>query len=52
MFRNAVTLCVLIGATLAYCQTQAFEAADVKVNKSGETRLAVDLLPGGLRFRT
>jgi uncharacterized protein (TIGR03435 family) len=47
MFRNAVALWLLIGAILSYCQTQAFEAADVKVNKSGETRLAVDLLPGG-----
>jgi len=31
----------------AFTQTPAFEVADVKVNKSGELRMAIDLQPGG-----
>ena len=41
-------LFLLIGCSLrAQAQAPAFEVADVKPNKSGETRMAIDMQPGG-----
>jgi uncharacterized protein (TIGR03435 family) len=50
MFRNAATL-MFLSSIPALSQNQiapaSFEVADVKVNQSGEPRMAVDFLPGG-----
>jgi uncharacterized protein (TIGR03435 family) len=49
MFRNAAVLW-LLSSMPAFGQSQtppSFEVADVKVNKSGEARMAVDFQPGG-----
>ncbi len=51
MFRNAPVVLLFLSFIPAFSQSQttppSFEVADVKVNKSGEARLAVDFLPGG-----
>jgi uncharacterized protein (TIGR03435 family) len=51
MLRNAHAILLFLSSTAAFTQTQAappaFEVADVKVNKSGELRMAIDIQPGG-----
>jgi uncharacterized protein (TIGR03435 family) len=51
MLRNASFVLLFVRSIPAFSQPQtappSFEAADVKVNKSGEARMAVDFLPGG-----
>jgi uncharacterized protein (TIGR03435 family) len=51
MLRIATIVLAILCALPAFSQEQirpsAFEVADVKVNKSGEARMAVDFLPGG-----
>jgi len=50
MFKNASIVLWLLSSIPAFGQSQtppSFEVADVKVNKSGETRMAVDFQPGG-----
>ncbi len=51
MFKNAGPVLYLLTSLAAFSQTPtvppSFEAADVKVNNSGETRMAVDFQPGG-----
>src|SRR5580704_1936669 len=50
MSGNVSTVLWLLSAVAAFGQSQtppSFEVADVKVNKSGEARMAVDFLPGG-----
>ena len=46
MFRCAPGVLLLLSCTSVFPQT-AFEVADVKANKSGELRMAIDLQPGG-----
>src|SRR5690349_6889600 len=41
------TLLLFVSTLPSFAQAPAFEVADVKPNKSGETRMAVDLQPGG-----
>jgi uncharacterized protein (TIGR03435 family) len=46
--RNAIAAAILVSAITARSQTlPSFEAAEVKPNKSGEARLAIDMQPGG-----
>lgn len=51
MFRNAAVVLWFLSSVPSFGQSQtappSFEVADVKVNKSGEARMAVDFLPGG-----
>lgn len=51
MFRSDGFVLLFLSAVTAFSQTQtmplSFEVADVQVNKSGETRLAVDMQGGG-----
>jgi uncharacterized protein (TIGR03435 family) len=51
MFSNAAAVLLFLSSIPAFSQSQtpapSFEVADVKVNKSGEARMAVDFLPGG-----
>ncbi len=45
-----VSLGLLTGCTPSFSQAQSassFEVADVRINKSGEVRMAVDMAPGG-----
>lgn len=49
-FSGPVCLCVglsLVSSLPSICQPPAFEAADLKPNKSSEVRMAVDFQPGG-----
>jgi uncharacterized protein (TIGR03435 family) len=46
MFRSACVILLFLSSAPAFAQP-AFEVADVKVNKSGELRMAIDLQPGG-----
>jgi uncharacterized protein (TIGR03435 family) len=51
MFRSDGSILLFLSAVTAFSQTQtmplSFEVAVVQVNKSGETRLAVDMQGGG-----
>jgi uncharacterized protein (TIGR03435 family) len=51
MSGNATVVLLFLSSIPAFSQSQtappSFEVADVKVNKSGEARMAVDFLPGG-----
>jgi uncharacterized protein (TIGR03435 family) len=51
IFRNASSILLFVPCLAAFSQNQpaapSFEAADVKANKSGETRMAIDFQPGG-----
>src|ERR1700682_1126708 len=51
MLRSAHAILLFLSAMPAFTQAQvappAFEVADVKVNKSGEVRMAIDIQPGG-----
>src|ERR1041385_6222253 len=40
-------LLLLLSSCCTFAQAPAFEVADVKVNQSGEARMAIDLQPGG-----
>src|SRR5215472_6449089 len=46
MFRTAPGVLLLLSSTSVFPQ-KAFEVADLKANKSGEARMAIDLQPGG-----
>lgn len=51
MFRSTGTFLLFLSSVAAFSQTEArppsFEVADVKVNKSGDARMAVDMHGGG-----
>src|SRR5437016_6257709 len=47
MIRRAGAILVFLWSTRVFSQMPAFEVADVKVNKSGELRMMVDIQPGG-----